>query len=132
MRPTISFIKHKYGVLLSKQDGYTLVEIMIVIVIIGLIAAIAIPSYQQYIIKTRDAACLYEVKAYSNEVFYILTEQENSNFPMSPILRSCASITDASSWTTGDMNKVIAIAKPPSNARIECDIPNGTPCKIVP
>ncbi|WP_320158407.1 type IV pilin protein [Psychrobacter ciconiae] len=128
----MSVIKKKYSILLAKQGGYTLIEMMIVIVIVGLIAAVAIPSYQQYVIKTREAACLFEVKAYSNEVFYILTEQENINFPMKPILRSCASITDASSWTTGDMNKVIAIAKPPSNARIECDIPNGTPCKIIP
>jgi len=40
----------------GQQAGFTLIEIMIVVVIIGVLASIAYPSYQQHVIKSRRAA----------------------------------------------------------------------------
>lgn len=40
---------------LKNKNGFTLIEIMVVIAIIGILAALAVPKYQDYIAKTRIA-----------------------------------------------------------------------------
>jgi type IV pilus assembly protein PilE len=39
-----------------RQVGFTLIEVMIVVVIIAILASIAYPSYQRYVVKSRRAA----------------------------------------------------------------------------
>jgi len=46
-----------------KQKGFTLIELMIVVAIIGVLAAIAIPAYQDYVKKSEAASALATMKA---------------------------------------------------------------------
>lgn len=117
---------------ISSQKGFTLVEMMIVIAIIGILAVIAIPAYQKYVSDANRSACMYEAKSYANHVFYELNENLNTVVTSAPILRSCATITDATGWTKKSQHVIVAVAKAPSNARIECDVLNGGSCQIVP
>ncbi|MCG9653538.1 pilin [Vibrio vulnificus] len=59
----------------KKQQGFTLIELMIVVAIIGALAAAAIPAYQNYLTRSETASGLATVKALITpaEMFY----QEN-------------------------------------------------------
>lgn len=115
------------------MKGFTLIELMIVIAIIGVLASIGIPSYLTYVKNAQIKACLAETKSYANDTYYLLYDQTPETHPQKPIYHSCSNITDASSWNELTTSLMIeAKSKNSTAVDIRCDLSKGANCTIIP
>ncbi|MBU2711865.1 type IV pilin protein [Zooshikella harenae] len=66
---------------MNKKNGFSLIELLIVIAIIGIIAAIAYPSYQSHVIKTRRADAQAALLQMSQAMERAYTEASPNTYP---------------------------------------------------
>lgn len=65
---------------MKKEHGFTLIELMIVVAIIGILAAIAIPQYQIYVAKSQVSRVLYEASSLKSVVESCVLESRVGSF----------------------------------------------------
>ena len=77
--------------------------LMIVVAIIGILAAIAIPAYQDYAKKSSENSCLAEAKAYANTAYVDL------NDPNADAAAVLAAMTDPTASACATLAKPTAV-----------------------
>lgn len=107
----------------SKQDGFTLIEMMITVVIIGILGAIAYPSYTSYVLKGKRAECRAAImqNMQRQERLYTQTNSYGTSttglltFSGDSLAKSACTISSEQCTTSVALSACVRVRSTPSN-----------------
>jgi type IV pilus assembly protein PilE len=114
--------------MMRKNQGVTLLELMIVVVIVGILASIAVPTYRSYVMRSQrsDATAGLLRIASAQEKFYLRNNTYTNNLALLSLKDSSEHGWYTMAVPTADASTFEATAVAPSSSAQSADSACGT------